>query len=81
MKPFASPGGANTISGALMIVVLWYLWQFHQFDVPNEVVSAMQTLVNALFLAALSAVERLTGRDINHNGVVGNGHAKPGDPA
>lgn len=71
MKPFASPGGANTISGALMIIVLWYFWRFYQFDVPNEVVSAMQTVVNAVFLLISHWLERLFNKDINSDGVIG----------
>lgn len=77
MKPFVSPGGANTISGALMIIVLWYFWRFHQFDVPNEVVSAIQTMINAVFLLLSHAIERLFRKDLNHDGVIGSERATP----
>lgn len=53
MSIIAGPGSANGLAGALTILGVYASYRFG-YDLPNDVVNALQTVINATFLAFLN---------------------------
>lgn len=68
------------ISAALTNILLYAAYKLG-WDMPNDVALSIVTVVAAIAVAVMRVVEIMTGRDLNGNGIVGNGHAQAAAPA
>ena len=80
MPTKTTTAAASGLSGALTTILLYVAYRLG-WDMPNDVAVAIVVVLTVFVHWLTRRMELMTGRDLNDDGIVGNGHPPAAAPA